>query len=62
MSRLIDRPGYAWVLILVAAAAFYVVTESLRGAAICLLLEIGLWTVIRHLRSWQRPAQERKPT
>jgi hypothetical protein len=49
MNRLTSRPDYSWALFLLAAAIFYVVTGSLRGAAIFLLGEIGLRTVMRQL-------------
>jgi hypothetical protein len=57
MDRLIRQPGYAWALFVVAAAIFYAGTGSLRGAAICLFLEIALWTVARQFR--KRPHQAR---
>jgi hypothetical protein len=53
MDRLISQPGYAWALFLAAAAIFYVGTGSLRGAAICLFLEIALWTAVRQFRRRQ---------
>jgi protein-S-isoprenylcysteine O-methyltransferase Ste14 len=53
MDRLVRHPGYAWALFFVAAAIFYLGTGSLRGAAICLLLEIILWTAVRQFRKRQ---------
>jgi hypothetical protein len=39
MDQLIDRPGYAWALFLVAAGLFYAATGSGLVTAICLVLE-----------------------
>ena len=45
MSRMTRHPGYAWLLIWAAGAVFYVITGSVRDAAVLLLLEIGFWFV-----------------
>jgi hypothetical protein len=45
MSRMLHHPGYAWLLIWAAGVVFYLVTGSVRDAAVLLLLEIGFWFV-----------------
>jgi hypothetical protein len=57
MSRLLDRPGYAWTLFFVVAGLLYWTTGDPKAPVIILGLEVILWTAIRQFKNWLRRAQ-----